>query len=318
MVRHQALGGCSKRIGWILSIALFCVGPAWAGGQDSQREVVLSATLRIENRGDESVAEQVVSLTIPGDISNQQSVLSVTVPGQSAQKILDHPNQVDRFITFRSRVPARSVQEHTALFHIRLSRFAYKQHRGNTSEVGNTHFLRPTTFVESTSREIAELARKTIGSFSGDEARLLAAYRYPQQHLKYREIANRGALFALHNGYGDCTEYAAVFVALARAMGYPARLTSEFNFSGDGTFDQPNHHAAEVYVNGQWIPVDPNLGIDKTSEYGFGTAGMHKIVLKRDGSWVWSGRSRGVSKTYRDSHLLLTVRWTIRPLNGGR
>lgn len=312
MFRHQAQGCCSNIAARMLAIAFFSVGAAWAAAPDDQREVVLSASIRIENRGDESVAEQVVSLTIPSDISNQQKVLSMAVPGQREPKVFDHPNQVDRFIMFRSGLPAHSVQEHTAQFRLRLSRFDYKQLRGNESAAGNANFLRATTYVESTSAEIAELAKKMATSHMDDEARLWAAYRYPQQNLKYRLIDNRGALFALHNGYGDCTEYAAVFVALARAMGYPARLTSEFNFSEDSTFDQPNHHAAEVYMNDHWIPVDPNLGTDKKSAYGFGTTGWHKVVLKRDGSWVWSTSSRGVSKTYRETNVDVRLRWSIQ------
>jgi len=103
-----------------------------------------------------------------------------------------------------------------------------------------------------------------------------------------------------------------VFVALARAMGYPARLTSEFNFSEDSEFDQPNHHAAEVFMGGQWIPVDPNLGTDNKSDYGFGVTGLHKIVLKRDGSWVWSSSSRGVAKAYREGNVAVQLRWSIQ------
>ncbi len=312
MYRHQAQGWCSNIVGWMLAIVLFSVGTAWAAMPSDQREVVLSANIRMENRGDESVAEQVVSLTIPSDTSNQQKVLSITVPGQRELKIFDHPNQVDRFIMFSSMLPAHSVQEYTAQFRVRLSRFDYKRLRGNESTAGNANFLRATTYVESASAEITELANKLVASHAGDEARLWAAYRYPQQNLKYRLIDNRGAVFALRNGFGDCTEYAAVFVALARAMGYPARLTSEFNFTDDGEFDQPNHHAAEVFMGGQWMPVDPNLGTDKKSDYGFGVTGLHKIVLKRDGSWVWSTSSLGVTKAYRASQTQVNVRWTIR------
>lgn len=312
MYRHQALACCNNIVSWMLAIVLVSVGATSAAVANDQREVLLSAIIRMENRGDESVAEQVVSLTIPGDISNQQKVLSITVPGQREVKVFDHPNQVDRFIMFRSKLPAHSVQEHTAQFRLRLSRFDYKRLRGNESAAGNANFLRATTYVESTSTEITDLANKLLASHAGDEARLWAAYRYPQQNLKYRLIENRGAVFALRNGFGDCTEYAAVFVALARTMGYPARLTSEFNFSDDGEFDQPNHHAAEVFMGGQWMPVDPNLGTDKKSDYGFGVTGLHKIVLKRDGSWVWSSNSRGVSKTYRDANVSTQLRWLIQ------
>ncbi len=312
MSRRQLQGRCSHFVGWMLMIALFGFGAAAVAAPIDQREIVLSANVRIENRGDENVAEQVVSLTIPGDISDQQKVLSITVPGQPELDVFIHPNQVDKFMMFYSSLPAHSVKEHTAQFRIRLTRFDYKWLRGNVADAGNSNFLRPTTYVESTAPEITDLANQIVASQVGDEALLLAAYRYPQQALRYRLIDNRGALFALRNGYGDCTEYAALFAALARAMDFPARLTSEFNFSGSGEFSQPNHHAAEVFLGGQWIPVDPNLGTDINSDYGFGVTGLHKVVLKRDGSWVWSSSSQGVTKAYRDANIAVQVRWTIQ------
>ena len=94
-------------------------------------------------------------------------------------------------------------------------------------------------------------------------------------------------------------------------MGYPARLTSEFNFSDLATFDVPNHHAAEVFLNGNWIPVDPNLALDVNSGYGFGKTGLDKIVLKRDGSWVWSVNTPGTSSQYRNAYVDATLSWSV-------
>jgi transglutaminase-like putative cysteine protease len=279
------------------------------------RVIVLTANLLFDNKGAEMVSEQTVRVTLPTDIANQQQVLNVRLPSNGNFQWRKHPNQVDRFVEGQIRLEPHSTTPLHIQTTIRLSPYDYKVAKGNTATDGNENFLRPTTYVESTATEVTDLAAKISVQNSTGEARLLAAFRYPQQTLKYRsDIDNKGALFGLRNGFGDCTEYAAIFIATARAMGFPARLTSEFNFDDGGTYEQPNHHAAEVFLNGQWIPVDPNLATDRKSAYGFGTTGNHKIVLKRDGSWVWSTASRGVSKAYREANVKVKIRWTTQNL----
>lgn len=61
---------------------------------------------------------------------------------------------------------------------------------------------------------------------------------------------------------GDCTEHAALFVALARAAGLPARNVGGFVYacSEDGSNALFGYHAwAEVWI-GHWVPVDPTVG----------------------------------------------------------
>ena len=94
-------------------------------------------------------------------------------------------------------------------------------------------------------------------------------------------------------------------------MGFPARMTSEFLFTEHREFSQPNHHAAEVYLNGRWIPVDANLALDPKFGYGFGSGAHSKIVLNRNSVWVWSNLwPRGVSK--RPGKVDVDMQWTIR------
>src|SRR5205814_6192708 len=58
---------------------------------------------------------------------------------------------------------------------------------------------------------------------------------------------------------GDCTEHAVLLAAMSRARGIPSRVavgmvyvTSLSSFGG--------HMWTEVYVRGQWVPVDATLG----------------------------------------------------------
>ncbi len=106
-----------------------------------------------------------------------------------------------------------------------------------------------------------------------------------------------------------------MFVAIARAMGYPARLTSEFHFSRQTRFDQPNHHAAEVLLNGRWLPVDPNLALEPELGYGFGVGAASKIVLKRGDSCTWANQMPDVPASYRRKNVDVKIDWDIRVLD---
>ena len=66
----------------------------------------------------------------------------------------------------------------------------------------------------------------------------------------------------LATGKGDCTEHAVLFVALARALGVPARQVHGLVYAryADGKDALYWHAWAEVLSGGEWIAVDPTFG----------------------------------------------------------
>jgi transglutaminase-like putative cysteine protease len=87
-----------------------------------------------------------------------------------------------------------------------------------------------------------------------------------------------GAGYCLKNGHGECTEYSALFVALCRSAGIPARPVL-------GCFgDQTNgwHAWAEFMLpSGEWIPVDASLGDrnPRQREHWFGRLDNRRVVF---------------------------------------
>ena len=77
----------------------------------------------------------------------------------------------------------------------------------------------------------------------------------------YRNIQKRptvsipSATDVLKMRAGDCNEHTTLFVALARAVGIPARINAGMVYLGDRFF---YHTWPEVYV-GKWLAVDPTL-----------------------------------------------------------
>lgn len=97
----------------------------------------------------------------------------------------------------------------------------------------------------------------------GVHATARAIYDWVQQHVRYAGYVadDLGALYALTNGSGDCTEYADLVVALARACGIPARMVGGYVIAGDAILRaQDYHNWAELYLDGSWQVLDAQKG----------------------------------------------------------
>lgn len=93
--------------------------------------------------------------------------------------------------------------------------------------------------------------------------------RWVHTEIEAKQGSFIGVVNALKRRYGDCEEKAAVFVALCRIAGIPARLVWV-----------PNHNWAEFYLtdhegHGHWIP-------SHTSCYSWhGWTGAHELVIQK-------------------------------------
>lgn len=59
------------------------------------------------------------------------------------------------------------------------------------------------------------------------------------------------------NGYGDCTEYSQLLLALLNAAKIPAREVNGYIYLGDDEQRFGGHAWVEVLIDGKWIGVDP-------------------------------------------------------------
>ena len=86
-----------------------------------------------------------------------------------------------------------------------------------------------------------------------------AIYEWVRGNLQYAGYLadGLGARVALATRRGDCTEYASLAVALARANGIPARMVGGYVAPGPiAPRPQDYHDWAEVYVDGAWRTLD--------------------------------------------------------------
>ena len=118
---------------------------------------------------------------------------------------------------------------------------------------------KPTVLYQSNHPEIVKKAREIIGEIK-DSARAsqgICLWVFANVK-KLGTVSRSNALETLQSMQGDCSEHAALFVGLCRAVGLPARVVSGVAYSrGLGAFG--GHAWAEVFV-GKWIAVDPTFG----------------------------------------------------------
>ncbi|MCW7754910.1 transglutaminase domain-containing protein [Desulfobotulus sp. H1] len=119
-------------------------------------------------------------------------------------------------------------------------------------------YLAPEPFMESDHEEIRALAAslESVSSLQTIEN----FFSWVSEHIVYTGYAGKtgGALFALEQRRGDCTEFASLFVALCRAIGIPSRMMGGFMVSDSQALDLGNYHNwAEFFYEGQWRVADP-------------------------------------------------------------
>ncbi|MFA0812474.1 transglutaminase-like domain-containing protein [Microbulbifer epialgicus] len=274
----------------IVLFSVFLFGSFWSifSRAYESTNVTLAATITVENNSEFSLQGYTHRVSIPVEDGLQQKLVAIRYEYPEMLKYLKHRRGGTRYLEFRLDIPARSTITRIVNFDLTLYEFDYRKAPGKRVPSPPDHYIKPRKYIESNSESVRNLAQKIEAAWNDDASKLKAAFEVPQEILKYQVQSTKGALSALKTKVGDCTEYASLFVALARSMGYPARVTSEFLFTERKEFSQPNHHAAEVYLHGRWIPVDPNLALDSQYGYGFGIGRISKITLTRDFTWVWS------------------------------
>jgi len=119
-------------------------------------------------------------------------------------------------------------------------------------------YVEPEELIEANNSTIISLAYHLTNNVDSWHEKAVTIYNFVHRHMHYEEQEEeRGALWALENGAGDCSEYSYLFVALCRAAGIPARIQAGFAFHRPSETLEDGHMWAEYYIeNYGWVPVD--------------------------------------------------------------
>jgi tetratricopeptide (TPR) repeat protein len=119
-------------------------------------------------------------------------------------------------------------------------------------------FLKATTEFAADNEEVKNKAKEIVGADrdAWNVARKLAEWTF--KNLEWKHVTNADAAQTLATREADCSEFSALFVAMARSRGLPARMVSGLAYSGNSF---GGHAWVEVWV-GKWIELDPTWGTD--------------------------------------------------------
>lgn len=119
-------------------------------------------------------------------------------------------------------------------------------------------YMEPEELIESNDSRIISLVHDLTDNVDNWHEKAVRIYNFIRRHMHYEEQdEERGALWALENGAGDCSEYSYLFVALCRAAGIPAKIQAGFAFHRPSETLENGHMWTEYYLeNYGWIPVD--------------------------------------------------------------
>lgn len=182
------------------------------------------------------------------------SVLATCVPGRS-QTLIDraHGNRV----LFMELGPEDSGKRIEIVYDVfRIEKGAYED-----DPVRAREHLKAERMVPLSDALKAEAAKAVAGR-ENDLMRARALYDHVMDRMRYMKFGEGwgqgDALYACDARTGNCSDYHAYFIGLARAVGIPARfaigvaIPSERDDGGTDGY----HCWAEFYADGKWWPVD--------------------------------------------------------------
>jgi len=124
-----------------------------------------------------------------------------------------------------------------------------------------TRFLRPERLVP-VNETFKTLAQQAVAVKTRDIDRAKALYDHVLGRMRYDKSGSgwgRGdAVFACDARTGNCSDFHAYFIALARSIGIPARFAIGATIPADKNEGaiEGYHCWAEFFADGRWIPVD--------------------------------------------------------------
>ncbi|MEM7367392.1 MAG: transglutaminase domain-containing protein [Bacteroidota bacterium] len=197
------------------------------------------------------------TLLLPQDINEVQEVTKLAFSPQPKRIYEKHGNKYAEFRIQRPKIDFKvhlHVQVKTKATSLRKT-LSPKRSKSYVPEVGS--FLEASVYQESSHPDIKRLASQL--KQKNPEKTIRAIYRFVQDTLEYKPKLDKdlGAISALQQGIGDCTEFSDLFVALCRASGIPARTVSGWLLQEN--IKNPNHHWVEVWINQEWRKIDPSI-----------------------------------------------------------
>jgi len=216
----------------------------------------------------------------------------ISITPTPASTLRDVNNLDNEILYFNTSIPANSTYMITMIYNISsfekiwlISPSLIENY--NTSSEIYLNYTKPENFIESDNPLIISVARQLASDVENPLLIVQKFYEWVSSNIQYQiQTDERGALWALENMVGDCSEYSDLFIALCRAYGIPARkvlgwaFSDPVNYMALGSYQYHNYSAhawAEVYFEEYgWMAFDPTWG--NSGYYYFGRMDPFHLV----------------------------------------
>ncbi|MBY9000794.1 MAG: transglutaminase family protein [Candidatus Heimdallarchaeota archaeon] len=222
--------------------------------------------VNIANPNNHPINDFTIDIMIPPNISPIQQITKIDCNFHPSKLISDKEgNRWMRFYYAQLNPNEKITIAYRALIITRLVSYDVTRIKTKERDIEHLypdtyhHYTKDEPFIDSSNKEIINIARK-VSNFSA-LSKVIAFLKFLRENIQYLpQSGDFGAMYALENRYGDCTEFASLFVSLCRAANVPARLTTSTIQTQNGEWQQ--HAQAEFFASGIWIPIDPTLQED--------------------------------------------------------
>jgi transglutaminase-like putative cysteine protease len=130
------------------------------------------------------------------------------------------------------------------------------------ADAETAQYLVPEPLIESDDADIKAAAEEVVRNIAGTRGKAEALVRYVNAIVQKKPtVSLPSAREVFRTRIGDCNEHTALFVAMSRAIGVPARIATGLAYVRGAFY----YHAwPEVYLDegrglGMWLPVDPTF-----------------------------------------------------------
>jgi len=253
---------------FLASLLISSISPADVSSRNplkaEQRREIQNNTVELDLSYDFSVPGETfrISFTVilPQTIPGKQKILSIKYSPKPSRFFHENGNRYAEYVFVKpdKRMKVEIIIRAELLrYDLLTAREKREQDFFEDSEL--EYFLKQERHIEKDDRQIQEIAESIEGQTEVGIVKNI--YNYVIDNLEYTLHGKKdwGAVKALQQKKGDCTEYSDLFVAICRAKNIPARVVTGYMMRFDT--DSSKHNWAEVYLQKYgWVPFDPSCG----------------------------------------------------------
>ncbi len=127
----------------------------------------------------------------------------------------------------------------------------------STEKGSISEYLKSDNFIQADDPQIKSIANYLTKNLNNEREKVKALLKWVYNYLEKKPtLSIPSALTALNSHQGDCNEHTFLFAALARSINIPTKIKNGLVYINNRFY---YHSWPAVYINGQWIDVDPTL-----------------------------------------------------------